>query len=102
MTTKEPPRPAGTLRNPMLEQRELLRTRMNKIKHKIAVISGKGGVGKSTVTVNLATAFALHDNHVGILDADIHGPSVPRLLGLSGQQLKVGPPGAFQPSGVVH
>ena len=72
---------------------------MNKIKHKIAVISGKGGVGKSTVTVNLAAAFALHGNHVGILDADIHGPSVPRLLGLTGQQLKVGPPGAFPVTG---
>lgn len=95
MTAKENPRPAGTFKNPILEQRELLRTRMNKIKQKIAVISGKGGVGKSTVTVNLAAAFALHGNHVGILDADIHGPSVPRLLGLSGQQLKVGPPGAF-------
>jgi ATP-binding protein involved in chromosome partitioning len=68
---------------------------MSKIKHKIAVISGKGGVGKSTVTVNLAAAFALHGNRVGILDADIHGPSVPRLLGLTGQRLKVGPPGAF-------
>jgi ATP-binding protein involved in chromosome partitioning len=68
---------------------------MSKIKHKIAVISGKGGVGKSTVTVNLAAAFALHGKHVGILDADIHGPSVPRLLGLTGKQLKVGPPGAF-------
>jgi ATP-binding protein involved in chromosome partitioning len=102
MTTKETPRPAGKFRNPMLEQRELLRTRMNKIKHKIAVISGKGGVGKSTVTVNLATAFALHDNHIGILDADIHGPSVPRLLGLSGQQLKVGPPGAFPVIGPLN
>jgi len=68
---------------------------MSKIKHKIAVISGKGGVGKSTITVNLAAAFALHGNRVGILDADIHGPSVPKLLGLTGQRLKVGPPGAF-------
>ena len=72
---------------------------MGKIKHKIAVISGKGGVGKSTVTVNLAAAFALHGNHVGILDADIHGPSVPRLLGLAGQKMKVGPPGAFPVTG---
>ena len=79
----------------MLEQHQTLRLRMSKIKHKVAVISGKGGVGKSTVTVNLAAAFALHGHHVGILDADIHGPSVPRLLGLTGQRLKVGPPGAF-------
>lgn len=62
--------------------------RMGKIKHKIAVISGKGGVGKSTITVNLATAFALKKYCVGVLDADIHGPSVPRLLGLEGKQVK--------------
>ena len=54
---------------------------MGKIKHKIAIISGKGGVGKSTVTVNLAAAFAQKGHRVGVLDADIHGPSVPRLLG---------------------
>ena len=68
-----------------------LKEKMGKIKHKIAIISGKGGVGKSTVTVNLATAFAMKGKHVGVLDADIHGPSVPRLLGLEGQQVKTGP-----------
>ena len=72
---------------------------MSKIKHKIAIISGKGGVGKSTVTVNLATAFAQKGNKVGVLDADIHGPSVPRLLGLEGKQVKAGPQGAFPVEG---
>ena len=86
-------------RKQALEQRQILKQRMSKIKHKIAVISGKGGVGKSTITVNLAAAFALHGNRVGILDADIHGPSVPKLLGLMGQRLKVGPPGAFPVAG---
>jgi ATP-binding protein involved in chromosome partitioning len=85
----------GAIRKELVERRELLRSRMSKIKHKIAVISGKGGVGKSTLAVNLAAAFALHGNKVGILDADIHGPSVPRLLGLTGQHLRIGPPGAF-------
>lgn len=72
-----------------LEQ-QALRLKMNRIKHKIAVISGKGGVGKSTVTVNLAMAFAMHGyvNYVGILDADIHGPCVPKMLGLRGQRLQ--------------
>jgi len=72
---------------------------MGKIKHKIAVISGKGGVGKSTVTVNLAVAFAGKGFKVGVLDADIHGPSVPKLLGLEGQRVKYGPPGAFPVEG---
>lgn len=82
------------------EQETKLKTRMRKIKHKIAVISGKGGVGKSTITVNLATALAAHgkDNRVGILDADIHGPSVPKIMGLSGQRLQSGPPGIFPAS----
>jgi ATP-binding protein involved in chromosome partitioning len=99
MSAKEDRSTVDALRRQMLEQQQLLRYRMSKIKHKIAVISGKGGVGKSTVTVNLAVAFALHGNRVGILDADIHGPSVPRLLNLTGQRLKVGPPGAFPVTG---
>jgi ATP-binding protein involved in chromosome partitioning len=83
------------------EQEERLRARMKKVKHKIAVISGKGGVGKSTVTVNLAAALAMHGhaNHVGILDADIHGPSVPKIIGLEGQKLQSGPSGIFPASG---
>jgi ATP-binding protein involved in chromosome partitioning len=81
------------------QEQEKLRDAMGKIKHKIAVISGKGGVGKSTVTVNLAAAFALMGKSVGVLDADIHGPSVPRLLGLEGQQVKVAPSGVFPVDG---
>ena len=80
-------------------QQQKLKERMGKIKHKIAIISGKGGVGKSTVTVNLATAFAAKGFRVGILDADIHGPSVPKLLGLEGKHVKYGPPGAFPVEG---
>jgi len=55
------------------------------VKSIIAVASGKGGVGKSTVAVNLALGFAAAGKKVGILDADIYGPSQPRLLGLKGQ-----------------
>ena len=54
-----------------------------KVKRVIGVASGKGGVGKSTVAVLLAEALAAQGHKVGLLDADITGPSVPRLLGLS-------------------
>jgi len=67
-----------------MEIQRRIHAAMDKIKHKIAVISGKGGVGKSTVTVNLAVAFTMHGFHgrVGVLDADITGPSVPKIIGV--------------------
>ncbi|HHY49832.1 MAG TPA: Mrp/NBP35 family ATP-binding protein, partial [Alphaproteobacteria bacterium] len=66
------------------------------IRHIIAVGSGKGGVGKSTVAVNLALAFKAEGLRTGVLDADLYGPSVPRLLGLEGQTA-VRNDGIFQP-----
>lgn len=55
------------------------------VKKIIAIASGKGGVGKSTVTINLAAALARQGHKVGIVDADIYGPSVPKMLGLEGK-----------------
>ncbi len=62
--------------------------KLSRIKKKIVVLSGKGGVGKSTVAVNLAVSLMLSGKRVGLLDVDIHGPSIPTMLGL--EQEKVG------------
>ena len=67
--------------------RQALSSRMCQIEHKIMVLSGKGGVGKSTVAVNLAAALAMAGKRVGVLDIDIHGPSVPKLLHIEGTRI---------------
>ena len=67
-----------------LHERQVLRSRLCRIRHKIMVLSGKGGVGKSTVAVNLAAGLAMAGKRVGLLDVDLHGPSIPKLLGLDG------------------
>jgi len=68
-------------------QQEKLKERMGRIRHKVIVLSGKGGVGKSTVAANLAVALAGKHRKVGLLDADFHGPSVPKLLHLERSQV---------------
>jgi ATP-binding protein involved in chromosome partitioning len=86
-------------RKKQYEQEQKLKLKLSKIKHKLAIISGKGGVGKSTVTANLAMAFAMngHKDEVGVLDADIHGPCIPKMLGLKGLTLIGGPGGLLFP-----
>jgi len=61
-----------------------LKKNLGRIRHKLVVLSGKGGVGKSTVAANIAVALSLAGKQVGLLDVDVHGPSIPRLLSLSG------------------
>ena len=68
-------------------EEQALRDRMRDIQFKLLVLSGKGGVGKSTVAVNLAVALSDGGNNVGLLDVDIHGPSIPKLMGLENRQL---------------
>ncbi len=68
--------------------RWLVNHRMNDIKFKIIVGSNKGGVGKSTVTTNLAIALAENGNKVGLADADLHGPNLPKLLGAESVRLR--------------
>ncbi|HUT04574.1 MAG TPA: iron-sulfur cluster carrier protein MrpORP [bacterium] len=65
-----------------LDDRQEIAGQLSHIGHKILVLSGKGGVGKSTVAANLALFLGEQGNKVGLLDIDIHGPSIPKLLGL--------------------
>ncbi len=70
--------------NPMEER---VKEAVKKVRHKIVVMSGKGGVGKSTVAVNLAVALARRGHKVGLVDVDLHGPSVAGMLGLTDARL---------------
>ena len=62
--------------------------RLKMMEHKLVVLSGKGGVGKSTVAANIALSIASTGLEVGLLDVDFHGPSIPKLLGLEGRQVQ--------------
>lgn len=66
------------------QQEKELKKVLSKIKYKLMVMSGKGGVGKTSVSVNLGIALANRGFKVGIMDVDLHGPDVPRMLGLKG------------------
>lgn len=81
MPEKITPKPPSALAQ---EEKKNINRRMSRIQHKIVVLSGKGGVGKSTVATNLAVALSQSGRNVGLLDIDIHGPSIPTMLGLTG------------------
>ena len=72
----------------MAQQDQKIKTTLSKIKHKVVVMSGKGGVGKSTVTSNIAYGLAQRGYQVGILDADLHGPNIPVMFGGHGKYPK--------------
>ena len=67
---------------------ERLKSKLSHIKHRVMVMSGKGGVGKSSVATNLAVALSQDGLYVGILDADIHGPNIPKMLGIESRQVE--------------
>ena len=86
----EPSRCAASAEEKRHESEDVdLRARLGLIAHTIMVLSGKGGVGKSTVATHLALALARQGHRTGLLDIDIHGPSVPKILGLEGRQMQV-------------
>ncbi len=70
-------------------EKEAIERRMSLVRHRILVLSGKGGVGKSTVACYLALSLARAGKQVGLLDVDIHGPSIPKMLGLEGRTIEV-------------
>jgi len=74
-----------------------LQARMEGIGRKLLVLSGKGGVGKSTIAANLAVSLARAGQKVGLLDVDLHGPSIPKILGLEGQRLGPDAAGGIAP-----
>ncbi|MBI2191217.1 MAG: P-loop NTPase [Planctomycetes bacterium] len=83
----------------VVEQTRRLSVRLSSIQHAVAVMSGKGGVGKSAVSVNLAVALAAAGCRVGLLDADINGPSVAKMTGVHGQRPTILPEGVVPVSG---
>ena len=79
------------------QEQQQLQDTLGKIKQKLLVLSGKGGVGKSTVAVNIAVSLSRRGYKVGLLDIDVHGPSVPTLLGLGKEKLVGTPEGKLLP-----
>lgn len=71
------------------QEEQALKQRMSQIGRKLLVLSGKGGVGKSTVAANLAVSLAQAGKRVGLLDVDVHGPSIPGLMGLEGRSVQI-------------
>jgi ATP-binding protein involved in chromosome partitioning len=81
------------------QQAARLQERLRSVRHIVAVVSGKGGVGKSTVAVNLATACAMQGQRVGVLDADINGPSVAKICGVRHYTPQLTPDGVIPAEG---
>lgn len=79
------------------EEEKRFKENVSKIKNVIVVLSGKGGVGKSSVAVNLAYFLAMQGKSIGVMDVDFHGPSIPKLLGIEGKKLAADKSGKMSP-----
>jgi ATP-binding protein involved in chromosome partitioning len=82
-------------------QQDAMRARLADVRAIVAVVSGKGGVGKSSITANLAGCFALAGRRVGVLDADLNGPTMAKMLGVRGRTLVVGAGGVEPPANAL-
>jgi len=78
-----------------IKKQLLLGENLQEVRHKLLVLSGKGGVGKSTVAASIAVALSLKGKKIGLMDIDVHGPSIPKILGLEGAPLMAAEEGLF-------
>ena len=91
---KELPSDAGSnIIGQVTAQADRIQKRLASVKHTVAIMSGKGGVGKSSLTANLATALTLNGNSVGVVDADINGPTLAKMMGVRNATLEYTPIG---------
>ena len=81
------------------QQEEMIQTSLSKIKNKIFVLSGKGGVGKSSVSANLAASLALKGFKTGLMDVDLHGPSIAKMFGMT-ELLDISPSNLLMPKSI--
>jgi ATP-binding protein involved in chromosome partitioning len=101
MSTSEHSCPGNDQQPSPCQLQAQMKTALKGVRNKILVMSGKGGVGKSSTAVNLALALAQEGKSVGLLDIDIHGPSIPKMLGIEDQRLMNGPNG-MEPVQYLH
>ena len=93
-TYKDLPSDAGSnIVGQVTAQVNRIQKRLASVKHTVAIMSGKGGVGKSSLTANLATALTLRGNTVGVVDADINGPTLAKMMGVRNATLEYAPTG---------
>lgn len=101
MTVKNKDRHAQDRKAQMAQQDREIKERLRHIKNKLLVMSGKGGVGKSSVAAYLSVAMAKRGYKVGLMDVDLHGPSIPHILGLKGEVQFSGHAGKMMPVSCV-